>query len=286
MDVLRTLREPRYAALSVLMLLVATICVLAGTWQIARLEQKISANNALRHNAHQSAVPVADVLPLNNARRPADHRIQYRLVTATGTFDASHQALVRHRSVNETTGYLVLTPFRTGTGTLLVVRGFIAEATGGSAPVAPPPPAGDQQIRARIEPGDTSDDRAAALGGSQVETINPRQQAARLGTPVFAGYAELTPNQPGIGSLETIPAPDLSNPAGGAVEPQHIAYVIQWYLFAALALAAPLAMARAESRRDTPERDFDDERAAEPEPSAQQSREQKLADRYGRPVRH
>ncbi len=45
-----------------------------------------------------------------------------------------------------------------------------------------------------------------------------------------------------------LPAPDLSNPAGGAVEPQHLAYVIQWYLFALLALAAPFLIARHEVR--------------------------------------
>jgi cytochrome oxidase assembly protein ShyY1 len=285
MGVLRTLRQPRYAALSVLMLLVASICVLAGTWQITRLEQKISANDALRHNAHQPPAAVADVLPVTGAKRPADHRIQYRLVTATGSFDGSHQVLVRHQSVNGTTGYLVLTPFRTDAGTLLVVRGFVAEDTSGTTPVVPAPPVGRQQIRARVEPGDTKDDRSASLHGTEVETINPREQAVRLGSPVFNGYAELTANQAGIGSLETIPAPDLSNPAGGAVEPQHVAYVIQWYLFAVLALAAPLAMARAESRRDGPERDFDEEPEPPLAPSGELSLADKLADRYGRPVR-
>ena len=47
-----------------------------------------------------------------------------------------------------------------------------------------------------------------------------------------------------------LPGPDLSNPAGGAEEPQHAAYVVQWYLFALLALCAPFVMAAAERRRD------------------------------------
>jgi hypothetical protein len=42
----------------------------------------------------------------------------------------------------------------------------------------------------------------------------------------------------------------MSNPAGGAEEPQHAAYVVQWYLFAALALAMPFVLAAAERRRD------------------------------------
>jgi hypothetical protein len=46
-----------------------------------------------------------------------------------------------------------------------------------------------------------------------------------------------------------IPDPDMSNPAGGAEEPQHAAYVVQWYLFAGLALALPFVLAAAERRR-------------------------------------
>jgi hypothetical protein len=108
---------------------------------------------------------------------------------------------------------------------------------------------------------------------------------------VFDGYAESLPRQPGTSGLTAIPAPDLSNPAGGAVEPQHLAYIIQWYLFALLALAAPIAIVRAETRhvdeRDFDERDVDVRPApvVEPEPrTAEQERAAKLADRYGRAV--
>jgi cytochrome oxidase assembly protein ShyY1 len=34
------------------------------------------------------------------------------------------------------------------------------------------------------------------------------------------------------------------------VEPQHAAYVVQWFLFGGLALAAPFVLANAERRRD------------------------------------
>jgi hypothetical protein len=92
-----------------------------------------------------------------------------------------------------------------------------------------------------------------------------------------------------------VPPPSLGNPAGGALEPQHFAYVIQWYLFALLALAAPIVMARSESKQ-RPTGDFDVNRevaapaaaeptAAAPEPTPEERRAAKLADRYGRPVR-
>ncbi|MDT4937390.1 MAG: hypothetical protein QOG80_1061 [Pseudonocardiales bacterium] len=269
------------------MVLIAGVCVLLGTWQIARLGQKVTANDDLRRNAHAAAVPVSAVLPLvGNRKAPKTHAIQFRSVTATGTFDVAHQTLARLRTVNGDTGDYVVTPLRTSGGVLLVARGFVTSTTVTSPPA---PPSGQVTVTARVEPGDTRHDDAGQLPGHQVESINPPEQAARLGTPVYNGYAELLDGQPGVGTMTPIPAPDLSNPAGGAVEPQHVAYIIQWYLFAALALAAPLAMARSETKhRD--ERDFD-EVAAEPAPAStsaptpEQARAARLADRYGKAVR-
>jgi cytochrome oxidase assembly protein ShyY1 len=265
------------------MAVVAIICVAAGTWQIARFEQKVHENDALRANAHRTAVPVGAVLPLvGNSGAPSRDDVEFRAVTATGTYDATGQTLVRTRTVGDIVGYLVLTPLKTAEATLLVVRGFLPEPNSGGVPVVAPPPAGTVTIAGRAHPPETRNDAARELPDHQVQSINATEQAARLGGPVYDGYAELEPKQPGTGGLTALPAPDLSNPAGGALEPQHFAYVIQWYLFAILALAAPFAMARAETKIRRTE-DID---AAVPEtvparPSAEDLRAAKLADRYG-----
>jgi cytochrome oxidase assembly protein ShyY1 len=39
-----------------------------------------------------------------------------------------------------------------------------------------------------------------------------------------------------------LPPPDLTNPAGGAYVAQHLAYVVQWFLFSAFALAGPVVL--------------------------------------------
>lgn len=285
--VLRTLLQPRYLALSVLMILVALACSAAGSWQVFRLAQKAHWNSELRHNAHAAPMPIAGFIPLTNSGgHLSSHRIQFHAITATGSYDAAHVDLVREATVNDESGFYVLTPFDTADGVLLVVRGFIAQAvTSAGVPTAPAPPAGTVTITARLQPGETRNDGAAVLTGQQLESINPRQQAVRLGRPVFDAYAELVPGNPGVGSLTPIPFPDLSNPAGGAIEPQHLAYVIQWFLFALLALAAPVVMARAETRHRAVS-EFD---AASP-PAADvgqdhtdaERRRAKLADRYGR----
>jgi cytochrome oxidase assembly protein ShyY1 len=272
---LRTLREPRYAALSALMLLVALVCVAAGTWQIARFIEKVNANDALRADAHSAPAPVADVLPLVGATPPSADAVRYRKITATGHFDDAHTAQVRLRSVNGQDGSLVLTPFVTRDGVLLVVRGLLPS----SITTAPPSAGGAKvTITARAQTSEANRDSAAEVAQGQLVSINAPAQAAHLHARLFDGYAELLPRQPGTKGLVALPGPNLSNPAGGAVEPQHFAYIIQWYLFALLALAAPFAMVRADRRER--------EAAAPQEPAAPQSdaqrRAAKLADRYGR----
>lgn len=286
-SVLRTLRQPRYAALSALMVVVAIVCVAAGTWQIARFGQKVRENDALRANADSPVAQVADVLPLvGHGKPPSTNAVEFRPVRVSGTYDVATQSLVRSRTLGDENGFLVLTPLRTPGGTLLVVRGFVALPASGGVPAAKPPPTGAVTVTARVQAPESRNDLAADLTDHQVESINPGQQASRLGVAVFNGYAQLEAHQPGTAGLKAMPAPDLSNPAGGALEPQHFAYVIQWYLFALLALAAPVAMARAETKHQPVPRQFDDETASPPTsphaPTAEELRAAKLADRYGR----
>lgn len=279
---LSTLRQPRYAKLGALMVAVALICVAAGTWQIHRFEQKVHANDYLRANAREMAVPVARLLPLvGRGPAPSQRSVEFRRVSAVGTYDVANQAVARSRTIGDTTGYIVVTPLRTADGVLLVSRGFLAPTGSGGVPAIAAPPTGTVHVLARAHAPETRPDHAAQLPRGQVESINAREQAARLGSPTFDGYVELDGGQPGQAGLRALPKPDLSNPAGGAVEPQHFAYIIQWYLFALLALAAPFAMARAERKRDSGA-----EVDAEPEPvpdyTPEQARAAKLADRYGR----
>jgi hypothetical protein len=104
------------------------------------------------------------------------------------------------------------------------------------------------QITGRIQTTGATNDDAHLLGNHEIDSINPAAQAARLGVPVYDTYMTLNAHQPGSSGVSALPEPDLSNPAGGVVAPQHFAYIIQWYLFALLALAAPFVMGRHEVR--------------------------------------
>lgn len=271
------------------MAVVALACIIAGTWQIARFEQKRHDNGDLRGNAHAAAVPVAQLLPrFDSGASVSRDRVEYRPVVATGTYDPSTQGLVRNRSVGDADGFIVLTPLRTAQGVLLVARGFVPQTNSGDPTSVAAPPAGQVTVRGRALPSESRHDQFGQVPAGQLEAINVGDQARRLGQPMFDGFVELVSGQPGTSGLRVLPGPDLSNPAGGALEPQHFAYVIQWYLFAALALAAPFAMARAETKqqRGGPI-DFDVASDPDAEPAdldEAQRRSQRLADRYGRPV--
>ena len=247
--VFRELRQPRYAGLAAGALILAVGCVGAGTWQIFRYQHTAHANHQLRANAHAAAVPLTTTLvPLTgHGAAPARDAIRFRTVTVTGSYLPVAPQYLRGDSINGVDGYDVIAPLRTDAGVLLVIRGFAAGNSGASPAVAPPP-RGTTDLVGRLDGASTAADGAGELAGRQLETINPAEQARRLGTPVYQGVLTLDAGRAGTAGLTALPGPDLSNPAGGAYEAQHLAYVVQWYLFALLALAAPFAFRRHEVR--------------------------------------
>lgn len=273
---LKTLRQPRYLGLFGIMLVLATICGIAGTWQIFRFEQKHQANHQLRADDRDHPADIAAVLGPASTPTSNGQAQKFRHITASGTYLSDQQTLLRGQTINSDIGYLVITPLKTQTGVLLIARGFIKQ-TGAAqtSPVVPPAPTGPVSVVARLEPADNKVDLFGRLPGQQIDTVNTSEQAGRIGAPVWSGYAELLDSQPGTAGLKVIPSPDMSNPAGGAEEPQHFAYVIQWYLFGILALAAPFILAAAERRRE----EDPEAPASSPTPQDRKARKASLDDR-------
>lgn len=244
------LRQRRYATLAALMFVVALLCVAAGTWQITRYQEKVHDNNALRANDHAAAVPLTTALvPLvGQGAAPSADAIRYRTVRVSGSYLPGTQ-FVQFSDANDNNGFAVLNPFRTREGVLLVARGFVPQTANATPPGnLPAPPSGQVTITGQLQTPDTGNDGAGQLPDAELTKINPTEQAGRLSAPVYNTYLALNSGQPGAAKLQPLPAPDMSNPAGGAAEWQHLAYIIQWYVFALLALAAPFIVARHEVR--------------------------------------
>ena len=210
--VLRLFLQPRYAALSVLMLIVAGICTAAGVWQVVRLGEKIGANDDLRANAHAVAAPVAPSYR-SLAGRAADHRRdQVPYGDSVRGLPRDRAGARAPRTVNSDTGYLVLTPLRTTTERRC--SSFAVSCRPPSRQRHPDrrrAPEGPVDITARVQPAESRDDQFAALQNGQVESINAGQ-IAPSGRAVYNGYANLLSGQAGTDGLIAIPDPDCRTP--------------------------------------------------------------------------
>lgn len=267
-DVLSTLRQPRYLGLIAASLVGAALCGLAGSWQYDRWQRKHTANADLKASIAAPAVPVGTLLATDHGVDPAR---RMRSVTAHGRYLPGAQLYVRQRQVDSSVGFLVLTPLRTDAGpVLLVVRGWVP--AGGSAtqtPTVPDPVAGPVTLTARVYPSEPGN-LGTGLPAGQLQQINATELGRDLDTPVLQGYAVLVDQQPPATGVTVLPPPDTSNPAGGAEEWQHLAYVAQWFILAAMLVGAPFLLARLEVA--DPERGTS--RAGRPERPSR--------DRYGR----
>ena len=247
-----TLGQRRYQALALLMVIVALACVSVGTFEIHRLREKIQGNDLLRANAHAPTSPLTTAMvPLtahDNVGAPGDS-IKFCSVSITGRYDVAGQEYVGNQNQGGHQGFFVLTPLRTADGVLLVARGFVAATSRETRPAyIPAPPSGSVRLVGRLYPAQATSDKLGELGHSEITSINPAEQAARLGRPVYQAYLALDAGRPGDSFLTPLPKPDLSNPTGGAGEVQLLSYVIQWYVFALLALIAPFFFARGEAK--------------------------------------
>lgn len=246
-----TLRQRRYRALAITMAIVALVCIGMGSFEIHRFAEKRHDNGTLQSNARVATAPLSSAfVPLTgHGVAPGALAIRYRHVSATGRFDAGAQQYVGDQTQGGRQGFYVLTPLRTAAGTLLVVRGFVAATAAETRPaVIAAPPSGTVPVTGWLDTAQTANDRLGTLGHGEITAINPVEQAARLSTPTYQAFLTLTAHQPGTAGLSVVPLPDLSNPTGGAVEWQLFSYILQWYVFAFLALLVPFLFARSEIR--------------------------------------
>ncbi|MEV3929517.1 MULTISPECIES: SURF1 family protein [unclassified Streptomyces] len=260
----RFLLTRQWVILTLLGLVMIPTMVELGFWQLHRHEHKVEQNALITRNLEARPVPVTRLTSPGHTVPRSDY---WRAVTATGTFDTEHEVVVRRRtSQDERIGVLVLTPLELkGGGTVLVNRGWVeAAAAQQTFPEVPAPPRGEVTVSGRLKADETTSASGIkdleGLPDRQVMLINSAQQAHLLGRPVLGGYLELTSPAPADGSPETIAAPDDSS-----IGP-HMAYAVQWWLFAAGVPVGWVVLVRRE-KHDREQAAEGDATAAQPEPA-------------------
>ena len=238
----RFLLRPKWIGFHLLVVVTIVTMVNLGFWQLGRLDERQAFNAVV--DERYDAPPLALDQLLTADTDPAD--VEWRPVTAAGTYLADHTILIVNRSQGGRAGQNVLVPMRLADGRILLVnRGFMPLGT----ETAPGVPASDIEIVARLRAsqerrlGQLSDAADGELTIAQRVDID--RLAAQMPGDVVPMYVDL---------IESVPAE-----VGGAPEPvarptlgegNHMSYAVQWFIFAAaVAVGWVLAVRRSIATR-------------------------------------
>ena len=211
------------------MVAAVVVCVAAGRWQQGRMHDK-EALGAQRDAALRMAPVALAGLP----QEASWSSLRYRAVIADGDYLARAQILVDNKVYGGRVGYHVVTPLRLADGrAVLVNRGWVAQ--GPSRAVLPdaPAPGGTVTVTGRIAIPDPGylELKPDATVGSLWQNLDPARFAAATGIAVLPVVIEEAPGPaPNDGLVRDWPAPDSDID-------RHRIYMVQWYTFAALAIA-------------------------------------------------
>jgi cytochrome oxidase assembly protein ShyY1 len=256
--VYRFLLSRRWLGFAALTLVLCVAFVLASQWQLNRNEQRQALNAVVESNVDRPPVPVGELL---RPREPGELSVgrssvagssvaemEWRAVTATGTYDTDHELLVRNRQLSGAgVGYEVLTPLVTADGTGLVVnRGWVpAGATAATRPDVPPPPAGVVTVTGRVRPSDTTPPDRADPPAGQLIAADVDRMAQQLPYPVYGAWVQAMTEEPAPAAAPArLPVAEVT--AG-----PHLSYAVQWILFVGVAVVGYVVLIRreAEDRR-------------------------------------
>jgi cytochrome oxidase assembly protein ShyY1 len=254
----RFLLTPRWLGFHLLVIVVIVAMINLGFWQLRRLDERKAFNAEVSTRIEHAPAPLDEVL----AAGIDPHTVEWRSVTASGTYLQDETFSVVNRSQDGIGGTMVVTPLRLADGRLLLVeRGFEPGITR-----APAAPGGTVRIVGRLRPsekrhtGQLSDPSAGVL--KEAQRVDIPRLAGQLSGPPVPMYVELTSSQPA--EPEPYPAP-VTLPE--RTEGPHLSYAIQWFTFsAAVVVGWVLAVRKSLNarRRGGPPPDVDAPREAVP----------------------
>lgn len=213
----------------------AGLFVSLGLWQLARNTHK---HDLVAREKAAYAKPAPDVTAL-----PVGTRVGAP-VQARGTFDGSHETVLRNQVLNDNVGVDVLTPLRLSDGSAVLVDLGWVRASASAGVTTDPPPGGTAVVHGLLQTsspfsaGDTvnhlADGRLGvprvdlrAIGATLPYHLRPVWITARAIAPKPTGHAPALP-QP--------PPPDPVN---------HLEYAIEWFAFALIPILGwPIALRR------------------------------------------
>jgi surfeit locus 1 family protein len=222
--------SPGGIAGTIVVLLIAGLCVRLGFWQLSRLSQRRHKNDAIE--ARMALPPVDASLGLRDTVG-----VLYRRVSVTGQYDPEHSIVLAGRSYKGEPGVYLLTPLRLGGGPqILVNRGWLPSPDAATVDLAPLSGTASGRFQGIVMPlppaGELSDGKPGfrRLLFRLNDSILPR-----FPYPLAPAYIQALP-EPGSGIRPTrLPPPELD-------DGPHLSYAIQWFSFALIGIVGWIAL--------------------------------------------
>jgi surfeit locus 1 family protein len=228
----RVFRPKWWAVVLTLVFVIVTIRL--GNWQGDRAAYKIAQQTQL--DAAMKSTPLDASTVSANEENIAT--LRYRPITARGTFDAKHLYFVDNKIQDGKAGYAVLQRFffERGHRSVFVERGWIAANADRSQLPTIDTPTGGVSISGRINlpvsrnPGTIDND----FSTSRINYVNLKELQSRVGKALGV-YGDIEPyileQSAGDGFIA---GTQRALPSSG--HQKNLAYQVQWYAFAGLAL--------------------------------------------------
>lgn len=255
------LRRPAWIVSHVLIGLLVLVLIGLGVWQQQRWIEERDKVDAVEARAALDPVDYEELVDPQLAPAAIDEDLRFSRVQLTGRYDVDAEVAVLNRSQGGIPGAWVLTPLVRDDGVAVpVIRGWIPyEPTVTSPPfLDAAPPTGEVTVTGTLQ---LTQERGS-FGGvdpevgtleslARVDVSRFEQQLPYELGPAWVVLEGQTPPQPG-------PLPDRVDLA--ASDPsQNFSYMVQWWLFAAIAAAGYPLVLRSVARHRLRDREDPDD---------------------------
>lgn len=246
------LRRPAWIVSHLVVASLIVLAVVLGFWQRSRYQEETARQGRIDALAASDPVPYDDVVEPGTSPGDVDPDVEFTRVQVAGEYDTSAEVAILNRSMGGAPGAWLLTPLVRADGSAVpVVRGWISYDPAGSQEDFPEaaPPEGEVTVTGIVqltqERGSLGAVDAAEGTLQSMARIDLARFAQQLDQPLGGAWVmldEQTPPQPdGIPAPVEVAAADAS---------QNFGYMVQWWIFATIALIGyPLVLRRVARHR-------------------------------------
>lgn len=257
--------RPRWILSHLFVLAMVVTMVNLGFWQLSRLQEKKDRNERVAARTELVAAEASTLAAPGAFDDAAD--LEFRRATATGTYLADQEVLVRSRSLNGAAGSWVITPLEVDDGVAVAVnRGWIPNS--GELTAVPDEfaaPDGEVTVTGIVRKTETKGSFGADDPEGEALTELARADVARLDQQV---PEDLLPFVLQLQAQDPPPAADAPSPtpvpAPALDEGPHLSYAVQWFTFATMTVIVYALILRKRAR--DLEREARDASLDEPDP--------------------